>query len=218
MLVVDTQPIHRPRRCTAPGCCAGAGRCGPCIPTEVRRRGRILMNQQCWLWGQDIRRPEGNALIAHGFARTKPPEGLRGSNTYLLQRPGGATILLWAFGFFYHLADQGGVYIPRFAATPRLARFDGLPGEVWSATQLGECRPPRGTWQWARARQLFVPALRWLAEYERWVRAERGLDYRRACVRSWKHAQTPAETLDAQWEALADDCDAAIGAFIAARA
>lgn len=217
MLVVELQPISRARRCAAPGCCAGAGRCSqPCIPTALRRRARILLNQQCWLWGQDIRRPEGNALIEYGFARTRPPEGQKGSNTYLLRRPDG-TALLWAFGFFYHRAGEGGVFLPRFAGTPRLARFAGLPGAVWSATQL-DCRPPRGVWQWSRARQLFVPALRWLAEYERWVRAARGLGYRRACVESWKQTQTSAASLPEQWEALADDCDAAIRAFIAARA
>jgi hypothetical protein len=198
-----------------PGQCAGRG-AHPCIPTEVRRRGRVLLHQQCWLWGQDIRRPEGNALIEYGFARTRPPEGQRGSNTYRLAMPEGATLLLWAFGFFYHRDGEGGIFVPRFGFAPRLARFDGLPGETWSAAQLA-CCPPRGPRGWARARRLFIPALRWVADYERWVLDARGLAYRRACVECWPQARVPAERLVAEWEALATDCDAAMRDFIASR-
>ncbi len=219
VLAVAASPTGRARRCTAPGCCAGAGRCSrPCIPTDVRRRGRILLNQQLWLWGQDIRRPEGNALIAYGFARSTPPEGQRGSNTYLLRLPDGASILLWAFGFFYQREELGGVFLPRFGFTPRLARCAAPPEGVWSATQLRDCCPPHGAQAWARAHRLFIPALRWVADYERWVLGARGADYRRSCVGSWQKEQVPAEGLDGAWDALAEACDAAMRAFIAARA
>lgn len=35
------------------------------IPAQVRRQGRILLNQQCWLWGQDVR--EGIYINRYGF-------------------------------------------------------------------------------------------------------------------------------------------------------
>lgn len=195
-----------------------AGERCPCIPTGVRRRGRVLLNQQFWLWGLDIRRPEGNALIEFGFSRMKPPEGQKGSNTYVLCRADGVSIILWAFGFFYHRADAGGIFVPRFGFTPRLARFAGLPGEIWSATQLTTCRVPHGARQWARTHCLVIPALRWVADYERWVLEARSLAYRRACVADWRHTQVAADRLLGEWASLADDCDAAMGAFIAARA
>jgi hypothetical protein len=211
--------VQRGRRCTVPECCLGATRCSrPCIPTELRRAGRVLLNQQCWLWGQDIRRPEGNAPIEYGFARTKPPEGQKGSNTYLLHRPDGVTVILWAFGFFYHQEGAGGIFIPRFAFAPRLARVDALPVGVWSATQLGYCRPPRDAREWACAADLFIPALRWVADYERWIRGARSLAYRDDCVGAWKQAQVAADCLAERWDALADACHAAMRAFIAARA
>ena len=189
----------------------------PCIPTAVRRNGRVLLNQQLWLWGQDIRRPEGNALIEYGFTRTKPPTDQRGSNTYLLQLPCGARLVLWAFGFFYQRDERGGIFIPRFTFTPRLARFDGLPGAVWSAEQLVDCRPPRDAREWSRVRELFIPALRWVADYERWVCGARSLDYRRDCVERWRQTRIAAESLVEEWQQLAACCDVAIRQFSAAR-
>lgn len=188
-----------------------------CLPADVRRCGRVLLNQQLWLWGQDIRRPEGNALIEHGFTRLKPPDGVRGSNTYVLQLPCGARVFLWAFGFCYQRPGCGGIFMPRFSFTPRLARCDDLPAAVWSATQLGAYRPPRDSRQWARAWSHFIPALRWVADYERWIGGARSSEYRRVCIDSWRQTQVHAACLGAEWEALAERCDMAMRSFIAAR-
>jgi hypothetical protein len=219
-MVVTEAPVvaRRGRGVVADGGVGAPCRSRPCIPTEIRRRGRVLLNQQCWLWGQDIRRPDGNALIEYGFARTRPPAGEKGSNTYALRSTGGETVLLWAFGLFFHRPGTGGVFIPRFGFSPRVARFDGLPGEVWGATQLSNCSPPRGAREWARAHRLFIPALRWVAGYEGWIVGRRGLDYRRACVESWPKVRVAADGLAGEWDRLIADCDAAMRAFIAARA
>lgn len=213
---LSMQPL--PQRCVAPDCCVGAVRCRrPCIPTEARRRGRVLLNQQLWLFGQDIRRPEGNALIDYGFRRTRPPEGLKAGNTYSITEPDGTGIFLWGFGLFFHHPARGGIFIPRFTFTPRLARFVGLPDRAWAWPQLQECRVPRGVYQWATARYLFIPALRWIAAYERWIVRRRGPDYRTACLAPWSHATIAAADLSDAWQQLLADCDTGMGAFIAAR-
>ncbi len=189
----------------------------PCIPTAVRRGGRLLLNQQMWLFGQDIRRPEGNALIEYGFARTKPPEGVKAGSTYAICEPDGISVFLWGFGLFFHHPASGGIFIPRFAFTPRLARFAGPPDRSWAWPQLQECRAPRDAGQWATTRRLFIPALRWIAAYERWIVERRGLDYREACIAPWPHAAIPAAALDDTWQRLIVDCDAGMNTFVAAR-
>jgi len=218
MFVTDAgmQPPHRRDTSTNP--CVGTkyGR-RTCIPTEARRRGRILLNQQLWLFGQDIRRPEGNALIEYGFWRTRPPEGERGSNTYCFAPTPDTVITLWAFGFYYRRVGHGGIFISRFGFTPRLAPDDTPPGTVWSALQLAHCRAPHGAAQWARAQTLFIPALRWIVDYERWIAGARGLAYRHTCVESWPKARIPAAGLADEWARLADECDAAMRTFIAIR-
>lgn len=218
MLTAETQAANRTRRCTTPGCCAGAGRCSrPCIPTELRRRGRILLNQQLWLWGQDIRRQEGNALIEYGFARIRPPEGVKGSNTYVYHPAPGVVVTLWAFGLSYAQADRGVIFLPRFTFTPQLVAAETPPGVVWSALQLPARRTPRGAREWARAHRLFIPALRWIAAYECWIAGKRGPAYRRACVEAWPKIRVDADRLIGEWDRLIAECDAAMRAFIAIR-
>ena len=49
---------------------------------NVRKIGTTLLDQQLWCWGQDIRRTEGNALLAYGFTKHRPLEGKHGSTAY----------------------------------------------------------------------------------------------------------------------------------------
>ena len=41
------------------------------VPPKSIREGKLLLDQQCWCWGQDIRHPEGNLLLKHGFVRER---------------------------------------------------------------------------------------------------------------------------------------------------
>ena len=41
------------------------------VPPSVIREGKLLLDQQCWCWGQDIRHPDGNLLLTHGFVRER---------------------------------------------------------------------------------------------------------------------------------------------------
>lgn len=185
-----------------------------CISREARRRGRVLLHQQCWLWGQDIRRPEGNALLEYGFERRRPPEGEQGSNAYILRPTPDRCAVLWGFGFYWRDARVpcgcGGIFLPRFTFTPKLARAAGPPLATWLPGQLSDCRPPGTPRQWDRARRLLIPALRWVASYERWILERRGLVYRRECTAAGPKGSTkflPAEELAAAWDRLADCCE-----------
>lgn len=188
-----------------------------CIPTATRRHGRVLFNQQLWLWGQDIRRPEGNALLTYGFERIRPPEGIKASNTYRLAQADGIQIFLWGFGLLYHRAGWGGIFMPRFAFTPRVILCPDAPENVWSPAQLGNCHPPQSAAQWERARQLFIPALRWITDYERWILTVREPSYRPMCIDLWPKDRIAAERLISEWTSLTDACARGMQQFIAAR-
>jgi hypothetical protein len=62
----------------------------------IQRRGSMLLNQQCWLWGQDVKRAEGNLLLLHGFDRQRPPVS---QDTLLLA--GNLKVGLWGFGMYF---------------------------------------------------------------------------------------------------------------------
>lgn len=95
-------------------------------------RGAELMHQQCWCWGQDVRRPEGNLLLENGFERTRAPEDVSGSFRYWLER-NGTRLALWGFGVGCHARRVSGVTIvlksskslrPRLLADPPIGVAD----------------------------------------------------------------------------------------------
>lgn len=188
-----------------------------CIATETRRLGRRLFNQQLWLWGQDIRRPEGNALITYGFERIRPPERLKAGNVYRVALGEGGELSLWGFGLYYRNAAVGGIFMPRFTFVPQVTSCTAPPDGVWSAAQLSGCRPPRDAAQWTLARSLFLPVLRWIVDYERWIVTLRGPQYRCDCVAPWPHQPIAAERIIAEWTRTTAALDEQLTSFIAAR-
>ena len=81
---------------------------------KIRKIGTMLFDQQLWCWGQDIRRAEGNALLAYGFTKHRPPEGKHGSTAYEWRSSGRNRVVLWGFGFFYGDGDRGGLFLQRY--------------------------------------------------------------------------------------------------------
>ena len=79
------------------------------ISGRRRRTGQKLLHRQCWNWGRDIVRPEGNLLLDAGFRRRRPPEGETGSSCYTLALPNGGCLMLWGFGLLYGMPRKGGV-------------------------------------------------------------------------------------------------------------
>ena len=144
------------------------------LPNPLRRRGTLLLNQQCWLWGQDIRRVHGNLLLERGFTRLRAPAGCSGSTQYTLAMPGNYRVRLWGFGFYF--GTTTGIFLNRYHFTPRAAAVSTLWQEAQRLDSL------------ARSHDfvLLAAALQWIAAYEAWVLETCGLEYRLATLGSWK--------------------------------
>jgi hypothetical protein len=174
------------------------------LPAIFRRHGTSLIQQQFWLWGQDIKRPCGNLLLARGFSKERPPEGVAGSSTYTLDLGPGQTITLWGFGLFVGSRSVGGLYVGRFRLAPLLVDQSMSPRRVWEPRQLPVRRRPEDDSSWARARWLLEMALRWVGEYERWVLETQGAAYRADCLAAWPRAVSSPRELATQWFHLAE--------------
>ena len=59
-----------------------------------RRKGQELLHQQCWNWGRDIVRSEGNLLLEAGFLKRRPPGEEAGSSCYTLALSDGDSLML----------------------------------------------------------------------------------------------------------------------------
>lgn len=171
------------------------------IPSGIRKQATLLIDQQFWLFGCDVRFPQGNLLIAHGFERCRPPEEWKAATQYQLEMPGGC-LRLWGFGFWIksHQHNQG-VLVRRGEFAPRLCALDG---PVWRAESLPCGSLPSSLqeigYTWQMIHQVFV----WFADYESSVIQQCGLGYRQQCLTAWtKQRLGRAEELPELWHNLA---------------
>ncbi len=164
----------------------------------------ILLDQQMWYWGQDIRRPEGNALVRYGFTRWRPPAQWPSSSAYVLAPEPGRQVVLWGFGFFYGEAAGGGVYLARFDFDPFWSIQSELSAALWSPERLPKLHSPYDPDVRLRLSRLLSAALEWIADYEHWALDALGLEYRRRCAAGWHKKVIPPEGVPAAWRRLAE--------------
>lgn len=184
------------------------------LPDRLQVRGTKLLAQQCWGWGCDVRRPEGNLLLAYGFDRHRCPKSGADSSMYALTPAPGVQVALWTFGFGYCQVMDGGLFLDRFLFAPRLFDAAQLPPTIWQPAELPPQRRAEGADDLARLARLLPAALAWIIDYERWALATYGLDYRQNCLAQWSRQKLalPPEQMVAAWESLAAECNQALAA------
>lgn len=178
-----------------------------CLPVEMRRKADSLLNQQFWLWGQDIRRREDNALLRYGFTRMRPPADIQGSNCYLRRFDDQCVVALWGFGFFYGDRARGGIYIARTGLAPLLAPDWMPPAGVWQPSDIPPYSSPVGAEEWSRTAPLLRDALHWISAYETWILGELGLVYRQECLADWSRVACSAGEITGRWLHFARHCE-----------
>ncbi|MBM4409601.1 MAG: hypothetical protein FJ038_13630 [Chloroflexi bacterium] len=142
-----------------------------------------LLRQQCWCWGWDVRRREGNLLLKRRFQRSRPPEATVGSSAYRLNGTG-YRIGLWGFGVFYSRPALGAVFMGRHVEGPLRSPLVVPPRHVWTLDDLPRMSPV-GPDADAADLYLLVELFRWIARYERWVQRTVGAEYREAAINRW---------------------------------
>lgn len=174
---------------------------GWCMPRPARRFGGRLMEQQVWCWGRDVVYPDGNLLMRFGFERHRDRSSADRSTCYRLDRDQ-LHVSLWGFGMFFGCRELGGLYLNRFEFCPNWAPVESLALGIHWPDELPIFARPRGALQWQRAHKLWKFSQLWIANYEAWVLATAGLDYRRDCVEDWLRPFVRAERTAPAWRFL----------------
>lgn len=172
------------------------------LPATDRRRAERLLHQQCWNWGRDIVRPEGNLLLEAGFERQRPPERVIGSTHYKLVLQGGGSWMLWGFGFFYGNPQLGGIYVNRYRFKPHWMNLEDVEGPIWKPDMVPPAvSPPSTSVPW----ELVAEAALRIADYEDWAIERCGVEYRNDVFEQWRDSRKgiAPEQLPAAWRALA---------------
>lgn len=174
-------------------------------PANYKDRLKPLLNQQMWLFGQDVVCPKGNLLYQYQFKHKRPEA--RGGSMYTRWQED-EQIVLWGWGIWYGQAERGAIFVNRFRAKPR---FSAEP-YLYQPIHVEKDLPPMQTRVNATAqaeliRQMWGDLLLWLSKYEAWILAEFGVAWRKAALKPFPHAFTKlsaVDTLADQWQALAE--------------
>ncbi|WDI42502.1 hypothetical protein [Bremerella sp. P1] len=181
---------------------------------RVCRSATDLFNQQCWCWGRDILRPEGNWLLDIGFQRIPPPPERKdcSSSVYQLLLSGGRCVVLRGFGAFYGDPCFGGVFLSRNKFEPSYLSRPALDCPPWSDSDLPKMEQ-FSPGNLGRCLDLIGGFFQWVHEYEANVLKRLGLEYRRATLSSWprgKRTLIPAEEFAAAWQRLSSQFSTAL--------
>jgi hypothetical protein len=171
-------------------------------PDEARDLGCLLMHQQCWCWGQDIRCPDGNLLLSYGFERSRPEHRSAGSSRYTLRLPS-ATVRLWGFGVVYEQGGVGAVYLNRYGFRPAYSALSFDEHTVWKPDDVIGFSLPESLNAVRAATALANSLLLWIAAYEEHVLRFPGLTYRRETLRNWHEPAILPQRVPEEWRNLA---------------
>lgn len=168
-----------------------------------RRLGATLLHQQCWCWGQDVKRRCGNLLLAYGLERVRPPNGVDASSRYQLRLDARRFITLWGFGAVATDLTRGTLYLNRFEFRPTLLANRIVDRPIHAPSELPSGRLPASRSELDSASRLAVQFCQFVSAYESWVAESLGLEYRRASLAGFSGLKIAAESITTSWNTLA---------------
>ncbi|PQO38023.1 hypothetical protein [Blastopirellula marina] len=174
---------------------------------QLRQHATDLFNQQCWCWGRDVLRAEGNWLREIGFEQFKPPAERKdcSSSVYQLTLSRGRCVVLRGFGAFFGEQDLGGVFLARNKFAPHYLSQATLESLPWSDSDLPPNQPISDANR-ERYVKLTLGLIDWIGEYETDVISRLGLPYREETLLTWnnrKRTTIPADQFANSWRDLA---------------
>lgn len=174
------------------------------LPPALRKQATQLYQQQMWLWGQDIRHPQGNLLLQYGFSKRRIVHHKQQTSEYTLRLADtGGILRLWSFGCAWFQQGQG-LLLPREAFRPRL--LHELPQTVVSPTAWPEAQKPRGEAQFALTYQLLGQLTHTFAAYESWALQQLGPAECSRLLKRWhQRVRIPAEQMAESWMQVASE-------------
>lgn len=173
---------------------------GETVVSRASRRALAgLLHQQCWLWGCDVRRREGNLLVGYGVHRIPPPAGTVGTSAYRARIDDETSLSLWGFGVALVPSRGDALFLERYTPCPQAVAVADTLARTWHVQQLPARTPHDAPQAWWRLLCVFD----WMAAYEHWVMQTAGPQWRQRCLHGWEPAVTRASGTSRAWLDLA---------------
>lgn len=173
------------------------------VSPGVLKKAMHLLDQQMWLWGCDIKHPQGNLLTEYGFRRIPNPDpSSSNSSVYRLELDRHSRVILRGFAVFFGKDFLGGLLFKRFDSQPyRTPATDlaDLPFTKFDLPTLGRYGDESQEFC-----QLASGLFQWIANYDSWVKENFGTGYIEDCLKSrGKQPAVPAIQAESTWLELA---------------
>ncbi|MBM3969335.1 MAG: hypothetical protein FJ302_05665 [Planctomycetes bacterium] len=166
-----------------------------------------LFDQQLWCWGEDVKRPNGNLLVACGFERIPPPKGQEQFGSMYSRRiRRGGRIVLRGWGLLISDRKHGAILLKRYGFTPELLSGEEIPTQLWDTSDLPKLISPQSDVDVSRVLFLLSAACRWVVSYETWLRLRIGMKHRETSIEHWKKMKKTnfsCDEVDRLWRLLA---------------
>ena len=170
---------------------------------KAKRFVEILLHQQLWFFGNDIKIPNKNLLVNYGFKQVRPPKDISGSTNYIY-RSGEVTLVLLGFGVFFSQDNDKGIYIGRYNFYPGLIKDEPLNFPIWDLSHLPEMKFPESVEEWEYSFRLISEFFEWIASYEQWANWIMGNSYREAYLNDWGQSIVSGNEMSWAWNKVAD--------------
>lgn len=173
------------------------------MPADIQCSAVPLLDQQMWCWGCDVRRAQGNLLLAYG-AEKRPSPDARYHSAYTFQTEEGAVLNLWGWGIWFAQLDQGSLFIGRSRFRMRYSPEVIRMPDAWCARDLPPMIGARDETAGEPATALLAAALNWIGGYEQWLCSQVGPDYREHILEKWPKRKRhkggiPAAQMSTRW-------------------
>ncbi|MZH02388.1 MAG: hypothetical protein F3745_03025 [Nitrospinae bacterium] len=170
---------------------------------KAKKFVEILLHQQLWFFGKDIKTPNKNLLVNYGFKQVRPPKEISGGTNYICQI-GDVSIVLWGFGIYFGYQNNKGVYIGRYNFYPRLIHDEPPNFPIWAPSNLPEMKIPQNAKDWECSFRLISDLFEWISHYEEWTNWVMGSSYREACLKDWDQSIVSGNEMAWAWRKVAN--------------
>jgi hypothetical protein len=178
------------------------------LPKAVEKRGEALLDQQMWCWGCDVRRQEGNLLLAYGCERRGSPDP-RYHSAYTHSLCADCTLTLWGWGVWIAREGTGSMFLSRSRFRVSFTPDVHLHPQVWQADDLPSAKRPCDLAAQTNTCCLLAEAMTWIGDYEHWLTRHTGPHYRDAAIAAWPQRRryrggTSGSAMTTTWNTLAE--------------
>jgi len=173
------------------------------ISADIQRTVIPLLDQQMWCWGCDVRRAQGNLLLAYG-AEKRPSPDARYHSAYTFVVDSHALLNLWGWGIWLAHPQWGSLFVSRSRFRSRYSsEFIPMP-DAWRARDLPPMTGVRDGTEAGYATDLLAITLHWIGGYEQWLCDQVEPDYRERVLEKWPQRKRhkggiPAAEMPARW-------------------